>query len=207
MPAHFCYILQNALRPYSTYNGYTVDPDRRLRQHNCDIRGGAKATARLVGRGGKWTFLAIVAAEGLTHRTGLSLEWHCRYPTCRKPRPSHLQGPAGRVRGLAMALAHPKFAHLTGVTVRIDALWQQAFADAVTTPCEIMPLAIYAGFAPEGGQDAVPDVRLHTEKKLLVDRPYSSMDGMESSVTRSPGNRADSALITAPVASDRVAYT
>ena len=146
--AHFCYILYNAWRPSTTYgaarpgsrqaatyNGYTVDPDRRIRQHNCEIKGGARATARLVARAPSscWEFLAIVSAPQMTHHVGLSLEWHVRYPTCRKPRPSTFQGPEGRLRGLALALAHPKFAHLDPISVYVADPWRATFAETLTT--------------------------------------------------------------------------
>lgn len=131
VPAHHCYILHNTLRPSTTYNGYTVNPARRLRQHNGELAGGAKATSRLLKRGGHWTFLAIVSADGMTKHTGLSLEWHCRYPTCRRPRPAHLQGPSGRLRGLAMALAHPKFAHLHRIRIQVDAAWTTHMRDVL----------------------------------------------------------------------------
>jgi predicted GIY-YIG superfamily endonuclease len=133
---HFCYILHNAQRPQSTYNGYTVDTARRLRQHNGELAGGAKATARHVARGGTWRVLAVVTSPLFTHHTALSFEWHCRYPTCRRPRPGHLQGPAGRLRGLALALAHRKFAHLRDapdapVAVRVDAAWMGVLTAAL----------------------------------------------------------------------------
>lgn len=132
---HFCYILHNSMRPSTTYNGYTVNTIRRLRQHNGELAGGARATSRLVQRGGQWAYLAIVSAVGMTKHVGLSLEWHCRYPTCRRPRPAHLQGPAGRLRGLALALAHPKFANLTGVTIHVDGAWEQTMRDAMRGDC------------------------------------------------------------------------
>lgn len=39
----------------ATYVGATVDPDKRLRQHNCEISGGARATRAKVGKGETWT--------------------------------------------------------------------------------------------------------------------------------------------------------
>ena len=40
-----CYLLCTPDRKH-TYIGATLDPDRRLRQHNGDIKGGAKATRK-----------------------------------------------------------------------------------------------------------------------------------------------------------------
>jgi len=40
---HYCYFLRSQ---NLTYNGYTVDLKRRLRQHNREIKGGAKYTSR-----------------------------------------------------------------------------------------------------------------------------------------------------------------
>lgn len=47
------YLLSNGSR---TYVGSTTDPKRRLRQHNGEIRGGARAT-----RGFKWRLVAVVS--------------------------------------------------------------------------------------------------------------------------------------------------
>ena len=56
-----------------------------------------------------WEYLAVVRAaqaeEDLTKREALSLEWHIRYPTYRRPRPSSFRGPDGRLRSLALAIA------------------------------------------------------------------------------------------------------
>lgn len=42
----YCYILRNKLEQFkhNTYNGSTNNPLRRLRQHNEEIKGGARAT-------------------------------------------------------------------------------------------------------------------------------------------------------------------
>ena len=109
---HACYILRSRAGG-RTYNGYTNHMARRLRQHNRELVGGARAT----GRGGPWEVIAVVVAgtnsvEAFTRVRALSLEWHIRYPTGRRPRPHEFNGPAGRVAGLALALANPKFADL-----------------------------------------------------------------------------------------------
>ena len=45
----------------ATYVGATVDLDRRLRQHNQEIKGGARATGSKVAQGEIWTRAAHVA--------------------------------------------------------------------------------------------------------------------------------------------------
>ena len=83
---HYCYALElvgfddrGSSRPRRTYVGYTVDPARRLRQHNGELAGGARATSRGLG---KWRFLFVVAVEEGACRfgahEGLSLEWHLK---------------------------------------------------------------------------------------------------------------------------------
>lgn len=126
---HSCYILYNDTNAM-TYNGYTVDPQRRLRQHNGVIRGGARYTQRAREKHGvqEWKVLALVScpdgAAGFDKRKALSLEWHIRYPTNRKPRPKAFNGPEGRLRGLHMALAHPKFSGIP-LDVSVCIHWQE----------------------------------------------------------------------------------
>ena len=48
----FCYMLYTD--DGHTYIGATVDPNRRLRQHNQELAGGARATGMQVGRGLLW---------------------------------------------------------------------------------------------------------------------------------------------------------
>lgn len=49
------YLLSNGSR---TYIGSTTDPDRRLRQHNGEIVGGARATSRTPG---KWKLICWIS--------------------------------------------------------------------------------------------------------------------------------------------------
>lgn len=49
----FVYLLESSNK--STYVGATVDLDHRLRQHNCEIKGGAVATSSKVNAGEVWT--------------------------------------------------------------------------------------------------------------------------------------------------------
>jgi predicted GIY-YIG superfamily endonuclease len=64
----FCYLLLSDDNK-RTYVGATVDPDRRLRQHNGEIAGGASAT-----RGRTWRRVCFV--EGFpSEREALQFEW------------------------------------------------------------------------------------------------------------------------------------
>ena len=77
---------------------------------NGELVGGARATS---GRG-PWRVVAVVTSPSPSfdkHRA-LSLEWHIRYPTGRRPRPRAIRGPAARVASLGGVLAGPKFADL-----------------------------------------------------------------------------------------------
>lgn len=96
-----CYVLYSGNR---TYVGYTVNPARRVRQHNGLIKGGARATRRA----SNWAFLAIVtsADTAFTKNQALSLEWHLKHPNGRKkqPPPSTYWGVQGRLMGLVEVL-------------------------------------------------------------------------------------------------------
>jgi predicted GIY-YIG superfamily endonuclease len=96
---YYCYILGQANAPFGqgqTYNGYTVNLTRRLRQHNGELKGGAYAT-----RGkGPWEFIAVLTSKSWTAIRAMQVEWQCRYPTRKKPRPSIYAGAKGRITSL-----------------------------------------------------------------------------------------------------------
>ena len=58
----------------NTYVGATVDLNRRLRQHNKEIKGGAHATSVKVGQGEIWTRAAHVS-EFPSWQAALQFEW------------------------------------------------------------------------------------------------------------------------------------
>lgn len=109
MTQHYTYILWNDLNE-KTYNGYTTHPSRRLRQHNGEIKGGAKFTTR---QSSKWEYLAIITSADFSLRSALSFEWHVKYPTNRRPRPRTYQGAKGRLQSLPLVFSNPKFAEMT----------------------------------------------------------------------------------------------
>jgi predicted GIY-YIG superfamily endonuclease len=58
----------------ATYVGATVDLEKRLRQHNGEIKGGAKATSIKVGKGETWKRACYV--EGFPDwQSALQFEW------------------------------------------------------------------------------------------------------------------------------------
>lgn len=73
----FVYCLSTVSSPVRTYIGATVDVDRRLRQHNGELKGGAKYTS---GRPGQWQRVCYVKGFASSH-DALSFEWHWKHFT------------------------------------------------------------------------------------------------------------------------------
>jgi len=94
---YYCYLIRSLNPSFSnsTYNGSTNNLIRRLRQHNGEIVGGAKAT-----RGkGPWVYIAIW--EGFqSHKEALSCEWRIKHPINTRIRPSQYNGVIGRIKSL-----------------------------------------------------------------------------------------------------------
>jgi len=93
----YCYILRSTNENFKncTYNGSTNDPWRRLRQHNEEIVGGAKATK---GKG-PWEIYFLMTGFK-THNNALSCEWKIKHPTSKKIRPNKYSGQIGRIKAL-----------------------------------------------------------------------------------------------------------
>lgn len=97
--AFYCYIIASGNR---TYNGYTNNLARRLRQHNREIKGGARATSicghTVDGTRDSWHYIAILTCASWTAQRAMQVEWNIKYPTRHKPREHCFQGPSGRIR-------------------------------------------------------------------------------------------------------------
>ena len=79
----FVYLLEST--NHSTYVGATVDLDHRLRQHNMEIKGGARATSIKVKKGEVWTRVCYV--EGFpTWSEALKFEWAWKFYSRRLSR-------------------------------------------------------------------------------------------------------------------------
>jgi len=93
----YCYILQNTYEPHKnrTYCGYTINPKRRIRQHNGEIKGGAKYTSAFGNK--SWKIYALIT--GFPNRqNAMQCEWKIKKikNTGRK----YQRSPIGRIRGL-----------------------------------------------------------------------------------------------------------
>jgi predicted GIY-YIG superfamily endonuclease len=90
----YCYILENDSNE-RTYNGFTTNPKRRIRQHNQIIKGGAKYTKL----GTNWKYICLISGypnkiEALKH------EWKIKHPDNKKIRPVKYRTGKGRIIGL-----------------------------------------------------------------------------------------------------------
>lgn len=88
----------------TTYVGATVNLDRRLRQHNGELKGGARLTGRLVAKGGKWE--RVCYASGFpTWKCALQFEWKWKNLTRQMPAGKSLQR---RLEALNVLITSPK---------------------------------------------------------------------------------------------------
>lgn len=84
----YCYMLYTDNN--KTYVGATTDPDRRLRQHNGELSGGAKATGIQVAMGSIWK-LGCYINNIPEWRSALQIEWrwkqlgHTQFKHIRDP--------------------------------------------------------------------------------------------------------------------------
>jgi structure-specific endonuclease subunit SLX1 len=75
----FVYLLITNNRA-NTYVGATIDLDRRLRQHNKEIKGGARATSSKVENGGLWERVCYISGFPDWSAT-LQFEWRWKQIT------------------------------------------------------------------------------------------------------------------------------
>jgi structure-specific endonuclease subunit SLX1 len=86
----------------STYVGATVDLEHRLRQHNCEISGGARATRMKVLEGNAWERVLYVSGFP-DWQTALQFEWAFKFYSRKYPK--RMYPLERRLRGL-MDLMH-----------------------------------------------------------------------------------------------------
>jgi predicted GIY-YIG superfamily endonuclease len=86
----------------TTYVGATVDLDRRLRQHNKELVGGAKATSIKVSKGEIWT-RACYVSEFPSWQAALQFEW--RWKRLGRKFPRKMNPLERRLRALDLLLS------------------------------------------------------------------------------------------------------
>ena len=91
----YVYLLQCSDK--STYIGATVDLNRRLRQHNGEIQGGAKRTTNKLKSGKKWTRICYVS-EFPDWTATLQFEW--RWKQMSRKYKSNMDPLERRIRAL-----------------------------------------------------------------------------------------------------------
>lgn len=70
MSKYIIYLLINSMNN-KTYVGITVNPPRRIRQHNCELKGGAKYTSANKGNG-EWLYYGYI--DDVDKSKALSIE-------------------------------------------------------------------------------------------------------------------------------------
>jgi structure-specific endonuclease subunit SLX1 len=98
----FCYMLASN-DGKKTYVGATIDPNRRLRQHNGELVGGARAT-----KGRAWTRKFLVGGFDC-ERAALRFEWRWKYLTRQAPGDSFMER---RMHALSLLLSDFPFAEV-----------------------------------------------------------------------------------------------
>ena len=95
----YCYILRNKMECHKnrTYNGFTNNPKNRLRQHNQEIKGGAKYTSRYGNK--TWEIYALLTGFP-DSKNALQCEWRIKHPNNKRKRPIKYNSPSGRIKGL-----------------------------------------------------------------------------------------------------------
>lgn len=98
---YFCYILRNNLEQFQnhSYVGFTVNPKRRLRQHNGELVGGAKCTKKGLGA---WEIACLITGFP-DQQNALQCEWAIKH----QKGPS--KGAERRIRGLIRLLKKEKW--------------------------------------------------------------------------------------------------
>jgi structure-specific endonuclease subunit SLX1 len=103
--SYWCYILRNTEEKYKnhSYCGFTLNPIKRLRQHNKEIKGGAKATKK-----GNCEFIMLMTGFK-TNKNALSCEWKLKHPDGKRKKSKIYSGIDGRIRTINYVLKLEKW--------------------------------------------------------------------------------------------------
>lgn len=122
-----CYLLKSLKPGFTnrTYFGYTKNPTKRLRQHNGEIVGGAKATTKFR----PWQIVCLVTGFP-NKRTALQFEWKNHHP------PSKAFGFPARIRNLGEIISLPRWTQkcMTSSLFILQVEWKIPGLGLATTP-------------------------------------------------------------------------
>ena len=109
--SYICYCLEKrggSGRGPLTYVGCTNNFERRLRQHNCEIKGGARCTTTASKLGSIWHPIAF-AIGFRDNKEALSFEWHWKFQSRKIT-----SGTASEKRNFALSnlLLKERFLHI-----------------------------------------------------------------------------------------------
>jgi len=96
----YVYLLESS--DHATYVGATVDPNRRLRQHNKEIKGGAHLTGSRVAKGETWSRICYIQ-NFPDWSAALQFEW--RFKQISRKLPMKMMPFERRLKALNMLLA------------------------------------------------------------------------------------------------------
>jgi structure-specific endonuclease subunit SLX1 len=121
--SYYCYILRSINPSFTnnTYVGFTTDPKRRIRQHNGELTGGAKATFSK-----RPHEIYCIISGFKTQHDALSYEWHFKHPSGRKRNPK-FNGIKGRILGLNHVLKNKPYDDT--LTIYVDDLYKDLLTE------------------------------------------------------------------------------
>lgn len=70
---YYCYLINSVLHPNNTYIGVTNNLEKRIKQHNNILFGGAKSTKKY----NDWKYIKIIKFD--TKNDALSFEWFSKH--------------------------------------------------------------------------------------------------------------------------------
>ncbi len=115
---YYVYLLQSISNPRKTYIGYTINPIKRLRQHNGEIVGGAKRTKSAR----PWRMICYLTGFQ-TSKIALQFEWLNNHP--KKMGLTQRNSVKGRIQTIYDGLKRARFASTAPLTssMKLQLIW------------------------------------------------------------------------------------
>lgn len=130
----YCYILKNKYDPHKnrTYNGFTNNPKKRIRQHNGELVGGARYTKKFGNN--SWEIYALVKGFP-NHINALQCEWRIKHPNNKRKRSIKYLNPEGRIKGLNKVLKLEKWTNSSTIinsTIKLKVWIKKEYSHLLT---------------------------------------------------------------------------